>query len=264
MGYDSGAATVPADGIEVFGSDEFGTLRTVDKDGMTLFCARDVAIALGYRNPNDAIRKHCRSDGIAFRDTVIDQRGQEQQMRFITEGDVYRLIAHSKLPGAERFERWVFDEVLPAIRRHGGYMVARQEETPEQLMARAIKVAEQTIARMEARNRALEPKAGAWDALMDGERWSTVTEAARLLHQYDKSMNRKRLSDLLMGDGMLTRDRQASKLAVDRGYLANYMPPAYFDQKTGQQVRPKPYGKLTSKGIDWCLNRYCGQGRLMA
>lgn len=264
MEYENGAATAPANGIEVFGSDEFGTLRTVDEDGMTLFCAKDVAKALGYTNHNKAIKDHCRSDGVTNRYPIVDQLGREQTAVFITEGDVYRLIAHSKLPNAERFERWVFDEVLPAIRRHGGYMVARQEETPEQLMARAIKVAEQTIARMEARNRALEPKAGAWDALMDGERWSSVTEAARLLHQYDKSMNRKRLSDLLMGDGMLTRDRQASKLAVDRGYMANYMPPAYFDQKTGQQVRPKPYGKLTSKGIDWCLNRYCGQGRLMA
>ena len=264
MEYENGAATVPADGIEVFGSDEFGTLRTVDEDGMTLFCARDVAKALGYKDPNAALKKHCRSYGSAKRLPIVDLLGREQLAVFISEGDVYRLIAHSKLPNAERFERWVFDEVLPAIRRHGGYMVARQEETPEQLMARAIKVAEQTIARMEARNKALEPKAGAWDALMDGERWSSVTEAARLLHQYDKSMNRKRLSDLLMGDGMLTRDRQASKLAVDRGYMANYMPPAYFDQKTGQQVRPKPYGKLTSKGIDWCLNRYCGQGRLMA
>lgn len=261
MGYENGAATVPADGIEVFGSDEFGTLRTVDEDGMTLFCAKDVAKALGYTNPGKAIRDHTRGERIVH---PFETPGGTQNLQFINEGDVYRLIAHSKLPGAERFERWVFDEVLPAIRRHGGYMVARQEETPEQLMARAIKVAEQTIARMEARNKALEPKAGAWDALMDGERWSSVTEAARLLHQYDKSMNRKRLSDLLMGDGMLTRDRQASKLAVDRGYLANYMPPAYFDQKTGQQVRPKPYGKLTSKGIDWCLNRYCGQGRLMA
>ena len=244
-------------GVELFQSMEFGQLRTTEHEGKTLFSATDVAKALGYKKPADAARKYCRSNGSPIWRPVIDHRGQEQQMRFIPEGDVYRLIAHSKLPGAQRFESWVFDEVLPSIRKSGGYIADREDETPEQLMARALKVAEETIARRDAKIREMQPKAGAYDALMDGERWMSVTEAARYLHQYDPSMTRERLTDLLRNDGMLTRDRQATKLAVDRGYLKNYMPPAYFDQKTGEMKRPKAYGKVTSKGLTWSLNRYC-------
>ena len=244
-------------GIELFKSDEFGQLRTMDEDGKTYFCGSDVAKALGYAKPNNAIQKHCRPDGTPKRGTIIDQLGREQSAVFITEGDVYRLIAHSKLPGAQRFESWVFDEVLPSIRKSGGYMTAREDETPEQLMARALRIADETLARQDAKIREMQPKAGAYDALMDGERWMSVTEAARYLHQYDPSMTRERLTDLLRNDGMLTKDRQATKLAVDRGYLKNYMPPAYFDQKTGEMKRPKAYGKVTSKGLTWSLNRYC-------
>ena len=244
-------------GIELFQSDEFGQLRTVEEDGRPLFCARDVAKALGYKDPTNAIKKHCRSYGVAKRHPIVDLRGREQEAVFIPEGDVYRLIAHSKLPGAQRFESWVFDEVLPSIRKSGGYMAAREDETPEQLMARALRIADETLARKDAKIREMQPKAGAYDALMDGERWMSVTEAARYLHQYDPSMTRERLTDLLRNDGMLTKDRQATKLAVDRGYLKNYMPPAYFDQKTGEMKRPKAYGKVTSKGLTWSLNRYC-------
>ena len=248
--------------MEIFKSEEFGTLRTVEDDGKTLFCARDVANALGYKDTTNAIKKHCRSYGVAKRHPIIDQRGREQSAVFIPEGDVYRLIAHSKLPGAQRFESWVFDEVLPTIRKSGGYMVYREDETPEQLMARALKVAEDTLNRVKARNRELEPKAKFFDSCLVGDKSYSVTEAARLLSQTDKRINRSLLTALLREDGMLTSNRQATKKAIDRGYLFNYIPPAYFNQKTGQMETPKPYGKVTMKGLQWAVKRYCRQGEL--
>lgn len=102
-------------------------MRIIEEDGKVLFCGSDVAKALGYENPRDAIRRHCRC--VAKRDAWV-QTGTKSDgtpaMRlnstnFIPEGDVYRLITHSKLPAAERFEKWVFDEVLPTIRKTGGY-----------------------------------------------------------------------------------------------------------------------------------------------
>lgn len=107
--------------LTVFQNEQFGTVRVVEEDGRTLFCGSDVAKALGYSNPNKAINDHCRA--ITKRSTPIS--GKIQEINFVAEGDVYRLIAHSKLPAAERFESWVFDEVIPSIRKTGAYKVER-------------------------------------------------------------------------------------------------------------------------------------------
>lgn len=109
--------------IEIFKNPEFGSIRVIEENGKCLFCGTDVARALGYVKPQNAISAHCK--GALKRGTPT--AGGIQEMLFIPEGDVYRLIVHSKLPSAERFERWVFDEVLPSIRKHGAYI------TPEKL-----------------------------------------------------------------------------------------------------------------------------------
>ena len=98
-----------------FQSEQFGMVRTIDEDGTILFCGRDVAQALGYANTRDALRRHCK--GGVKRDTPTE--GGKQELLFISEGDLYRLITHSRLPAAEAFEKWVFDTVLPEIRRTG-------------------------------------------------------------------------------------------------------------------------------------------------
>jgi prophage antirepressor-like protein len=114
------------DTIEIFKNEEFGAVRTVEMNGKPYFAASDVARALGYSNPRDAIARHCKGvvkhDGVSI---TVNQHGTESQqvaeMSFIPEGDIYRLITHSKLPSAEKFELWVFDEVLPSIRKNGLY-----------------------------------------------------------------------------------------------------------------------------------------------
>ena len=109
--------------MEIFKNPEFGSIRTLEHDGKVLFCGTDIAAALGYTNPRKAVRDHTRGGTKCS----IPTTSGNQAMTFISEGDVYRLIVHSKLPSAERFERWVFDEVLPTIRKHGAYI------TPEKL-----------------------------------------------------------------------------------------------------------------------------------
>ncbi len=104
--------------LEIFKSNEFGEVRTIMLNDKPYFCASDVAKALGYSNPRKAILDHCK--GVTKCDTPTS--GGTQKINFIPEGDMYRLIAHSKLPSAERFESWIFDEVLPTIRRTGGYI----------------------------------------------------------------------------------------------------------------------------------------------
>ena len=106
------------DEIQVFTSELFGNLRIIMEDGKPLFCGKDVAESLGYSDTAKAIRMHCK--GVAELSTPTS--GGMQKMKYIPEGDLYRLITHSQLPDAERFESWVFDDVLPTIRKHGGYL----------------------------------------------------------------------------------------------------------------------------------------------
>ena len=92
-------------------------IRTITtEDGTPLFCGKDVASILGYKDTTNALKLHCR--GVTIRYPIVDSLGRSQSARFITEPDLYRLITHSKLPEAEKFERWVFEEVLPSIRKH--------------------------------------------------------------------------------------------------------------------------------------------------
>lgn len=93
-------------------------IRIIEDSGEALFCGKDVAAALRYANTNDALSKHCK---VVAKRYPLQTAGGTQQFRFITEGDLYRLIANSKLPDAEKFERWVFGEVLPSIRKHGDF-----------------------------------------------------------------------------------------------------------------------------------------------
>ena len=132
--------------LQVFNHEQFGDVRIIEEDGRVLFCGKDVAKALGYENPRDAIRRHCR--GVVKRDGVsktTNQHGvtteQVTQMSFIPEGDLYRMITHSKLPAAERFEKWVFDEVLPTIRKTGGYGQPVDMELLTQVIAQTVRIA---------------------------------------------------------------------------------------------------------------------------
>ena len=112
--------------LQIFENPRFGEIRTITENGKTLFCGTDVARALGYKNPQKAIRDHCK--GIVER-WVNDSLGRRQNANFIPQGDIYRLATKSELPGADEFESWIFDEVLPSIHKHGAYM------TPETLEA---------------------------------------------------------------------------------------------------------------------------------
>lgn len=105
--------------IQIFSSPEFGELRTIEEGDKIYFVASDVAKALGYKRPADAVSAHCR---YTVKRSIPHPQGKGTlQVNAIPEGDVYRLAAHSELPSAEKFESWVFDEVLPTIRKTGSY-----------------------------------------------------------------------------------------------------------------------------------------------
>lgn len=128
--------------LQIFENEQFGQVRTIDEDGKVLFCAKDVAAALGYKDPTNAIKQHCR--GVVKRH-LTDNLGRDQLTNFIPEGDIYRLAAKSELPGADKFESWIFDEVLPSIRKHGEYVTPQKAQQRLGEVNSAARIIRQTL-----------------------------------------------------------------------------------------------------------------------
>lgn len=169
--------------IEVFKNEQFGEVRTILDGETLLFCGSDVARALGYARPGKAIIDHCK--GVLKRDTLTS--GGTQSLSYITEGDVYRLIVHSKLPSAERFEHWLFDEVVPMIRKTGCYMTESLLDRIQKEPAVIIELA-QTLLKETNRVKALEcelitakPKADYYDAFINPDDCTNIRTTAKEL-----------------------------------------------------------------------------------
>lgn len=241
--------------IQLFTSNEFGTIRTVEQDGKVLFCGKDVATALGYSNTKDALAKHCK--GVANR-YPLKTDGGTQQFRFITEGDLYRLIASSKLPSAQKFESWVFDEVLPSIRKQGGYMTARADETPEEIMARALMLAKDTMDRQQREIAELRPKALFADAVAASDGTCLIGELAKMMRQNGVQVGQNRLFEWLRRDGFLGKSGSnrnvPTQMAMERG-LFRIKETAVTHSDGHVTVNRTP--KATGRGQRYFIDRYC-------
>jgi prophage antirepressor-like protein len=132
--------------LQIFSNEQFGQIRTVDINNKTYFVGIDVAKILGYKNPNDAISRHCKG----YVKHAVPTNSGIQQMNVITEGDIFRLTSKSELPGADKFESWVFDDVIPSIRKHGMYATEELLDNPDLLIAAATKLKEEKAARLQA------------------------------------------------------------------------------------------------------------------
>ncbi|WP_242245435.1 BRO family protein [Bacillus cereus group sp. BfR-BA-01330] len=169
--------------LQNFSHSMFGSLEILIKDGKEYFPATEVAKALGYSKPHDAITRHCTVMGTTFYG-VIDSLGRKQEKKFINEGNLYRLIVKSKLPQAEQFEAWVFDEVLPMIRKTGGYVnseelfvdtyLAHADDTTKMLFKSTL----ETVRKQNEKIAVLEPKAQYHDDVLDSTNSFTITEIA--------------------------------------------------------------------------------------
>ena len=227
--------------MEIFNNAEFGRVRVIEEDGNYLFCAKDVAEALGYAVPRKAIYDHCR---YVLKRNVPHPQSETKtvQMLFISEGDVYRLIVHSKLPSAERFERWVFDEVLPALRKNGFYitdpLLQQFARDPDFAHAVVDALYEQT----DRVNRLL-PKADYFDAFVDPGDAVPIRIAAKQL-----GVSEHWLVRLLVGCRMLYRCNGRLIPYADRRFRGMF---AVKERRTmvtplGKQVLHDFIGMLTS------------------
>ena len=199
--------------LQIFNNEEFGSVRTITKDGKTYFVGNDVAKALGYSETAKAIRTHCK--GVSEMD--IPTNGGIQTMKMITEGDIYRLVIKSQLPQAEKFESWVFDNVLPSIRKNGGYIANQEQLTPEQIVANALIVAHNIILQKERQIEEMKPKAEFFDAVADSRTAISMNEVAKVLNI--KGYGRNNLFEFLRENKVLDRWNVPYQKYVDNGWF---------------------------------------------
>ena len=209
--------------IKIFENEEFGSVRTLkEKNGRVVFCGSDIAKALGYRNVSDALIRHCK--GIVKHDTLTN--GGIQSLSFISEGDVYRLVAHSKLPRAAEFESWVFDKILPQINHTGGY-VANEDmfienylpflEEPYKGLFRLQMMA---INQLNERIKHDQPLVEFANQVSNTENLIDMNAMAKLAVEENIPIGRNRLFRWLRENGILMSDNLPYQKLIDRGYFA--------------------------------------------
>ena len=173
----------------IFESQEFGAIRTMsDERGEPWFCAKDVCDALGYDQTHKAVKRHVEEGDGTKRPTPTTSG--IQQMLFINESGLYSLILGSKLESARRFKHWVTSEVLPSIRKQGGYMVVRPDESDEAIMTRALQIAHATLMRRNEEIARLKPKADYADQVLDSVSCLTTTQVAKGMGMTAMELNR--------------------------------------------------------------------------
>lgn len=238
--------------IKIFENPEFGKVRALEIDGKPYFAANDIANALGYKRTADAVTAHCK--GSVKRRYLTD--GGEQEVKFIPEGDVYRLIVRSKLPSAEKFEKWVFDEVLPSIRQTGGYQMGMPQG--KELLALAVLEAQKTI---EAQNKDIErmkPKEIFADAVSASHTTILIGELAKLLRQNGIDIGAKRLFAWMRDNGYLVK-RQGTdyntptQKSVDLGVLTTKETTVLHSDGSTKIVKT---AKVTGKGQQYFINKF--------
>ena len=237
--------------LQIFNNMEFGDIRTAEIDGKPYFMASDIAKALGYARPNEAVYTHCRA-------TVkysIPISGKYQDVNFIPEGDIYRLIIRSHLPSAEKFERWVFDEVLPQIRQTGGYQLPR---TYAEALRQLADKAEQNE-KLNQRIEQMRPKEIFADAVATSRTSILIGELAKLISQNGYSIGQNRLFTWLRENGYLIKSGTSFNMPMQR-----YVEQGLFEVKESNvqnldgSVRITKTTKVTGKGQQYFINKFLG------
>lgn len=245
--------------LKLFKNEEFGELRMIEIESKPYFVANDVAKALGYKRPADAITTHCKGS--------VKHRyltgGGEQEVKVIPEGDVYRLIVKSQLPEAERFEKWVFDDVLPTIRKTGGYV--NNEDT---FVNTYLPFADdgvkalfsQTLGALRKANEKIEadkPKVLFANAVETSKTAILVGDLAKILKQNGVDIGQKRLFDYLRENGYLIKCGSSKNMPTQRA-----MEMGLFEVKETAitnpdgSIRITRTTKISGKGQQFFINKF--------
>lgn len=241
--------------IEIFSNEAFGSIRIVMKDGKPLFCGKDVAEAPGYKRTADAITTHCK--GVCELPTPTS--GGIQKMKYIPEGDLYRLVAHSELPSAEKFESWIFDEVLPCIRKTGGYVsnddlfIETYFSTVDESTKAVLRTTLSTVREQNKRIAEMKPKEDYYNALVDRGTNLSFRNTAKEI-----GVPEKRFVRFLLGNGYVYRNKNGQLEPY-----AEHVKNGLFVMKESKSEKTKWSGSqtlITVQGRDKLRKEYWERG----
>lgn len=244
--------------LTVFKNESFGEIRTLVINEEPWFVGKDIAIALGYSNSKKALSDHVdvedkqQGDGVTIRDPI----GREQHPTVINESGLYSLILSSKLPTAKQFKRWVTSEVLPSIRKTGGYIAGQENLSDSELMAKALLVAQRTIEERNKQIETMKPKALFADAVSGSDTSILVRDLAKLLKQNGVDIGEKRLYKKLRDDGYLIKIGESKNTPTQKA-----MEMKLFEIKESVIIvdgksRVVKTTKVTCKGQTYFINRF--------
>lgn len=251
--------------LQIFDSPDFGQIRTIQQNGEPWFVGKDVAKILGYERADNAIRNHVDDEDKLMHQ--ISASGQNREMYIINESGLYSLILSSKMPKAKEFKRWVTSEVIPAIRKTGGYIAGSENMTDAEIMAKAVLVAQSTIRQRDQRIKELEsdvaaakPKVLFADAVSASDSTILIGDLAKLIKQNGHPIGQKRLFCWMREQGYLIK-RQG----------ADYNSPTQREMEMGLfkiketaishsdgHVSVSKTTKVTGKGQQYFINKFCG------
>lgn len=247
--------------LQIFSNSEFGEIRTITKDNEPMFCLADVCKALEISNVGN-VKQRLSEKGIHTADTLT--KGGMQKMTFISEANLYKTIFQSRKESAERFTDWVTGEVLPSIRKNGGYIAGQETMSDEELMAKALLVANNKIAerdrvieQKQARIEQMKPKEIFADAVSASHTSILVGDLAKLICQNGYQIGQKRLFDWLRANGYLIKSGSSYNMPTQR-----YVEQGLFEIKESNLVNPDGSvritrtPKVTGKGQVYFVNKF--------
>lgn len=229
--------------LQIFVNKELGKIRALEINNEPWFVGKDVATILGYSNSSDALKVHvdeedkCKKDEIVIHDSI----GRKQRPLLINESGLYSLILSSKLSSAKKFKRWVTSEVLPQIRETGGYIPFSQDESDEEILARALIIAQNTLAKKDELIEQMKPKVNYHDKVLNGDKLVTTTDIAKDLGMTARQLHNK-LHDMKI----------IFKTGNHWTFYAKYQTriPLYADYQIGEHGQIL---KWTEKGRKWII-----------
>lgn len=247
--------------LQIFSNSEFGEIRTITKDDEPMFCLADVCKALEISNVGN-VKQRLSEKGIHTADTLT--KGGMQKMTFISEANLYKTIFQSRKESAERFTDWVTSEVLPSIRKNGGYIAGQETMSDEELMAKALLVANNKIAerdkiieQKQARIEQMKPKEIFADAVATSHTSILVGDLAKLICQNGVQIGQKRLFVWLRDKGYLIKSGSSYNMPTQR-----YIEQGLFEIKESNLVNPDGSvritrtPKVTGKGQVYFVNKF--------
>lgn len=254
--------------IQIFSNPEFGEVRTTTINNEPWFVGRDVAQVLGYNDTAQAIRKHVDPEDKGV--VEMTTPGGVQSITAINESGLYSLILSSKLPGAKKFKHWVTSEVLPAIRKNGGYLAGQEEMSDSEIMAKALMVAQKTIEergnrirQLSEQNEEMKPKALMADAVTASKDTILIRDMAKILCQNGYQTGEKRFFETLRNDGYLIKGHGSDRnMPTQRSIeLGLFFIKENVIIGDGKPPILRPTIKVTGKGQLYFINKYAGNSK---